>query len=266
MKMWRLLFLLCSVLMVTACSSDDDENNAPNYLPGEIPGLGEAGGQLTGTTFVLPTGIKLQEQIKGYGGYIYARSSSVPVSYSEIFAEKERQLQNTPLVLRASAASDADVIVGSGYFVSVLCILNSTNNTDTEVVFPAGLIVKALSSDHQNGVLLKKTSVVVPKNGSLKVALVMYCGNAGRSASSSSYEYEWGVVTNSDLILDLCNRLKDKKINFEEFSKNEGLDVYKEQVDVIQGILWSLTDGYSTSEGISESDKKWIADLPNSSN
>jgi len=262
----KLALLLCSVLVLSACSKDDDDkkNEAVNYPAGEIPGLGEEPGELTGTPFKLPAGIEMQGIIKGLSSSIMPFSTPVESS-TGIFQKKEKSLvEKQQISLRASAK--AEIVVGSGHFVRVLILLNNNNDRDTEITFPAGLIVRALSSKNQNGVLLKKTSVTVPKKGSLAIGLVMYCGNSHRSPSGSSDEYEWGVITDSQLILDLCDRLKNKKINFEEFNSSN-YDTFSEQVNRLQSILWSLTDYPSEMyEGLSEWDKEYIDKLPNSDN
>ncbi len=261
---FKVFLIVCSIVAFTACGSDDDDKiDGVGYLPGEIPGLGEAAGELTGKQFTLPNGIELEGTIMGLNSRIFNLSSSfTPALFPEIHARKEKNLQEKAFDLRASA--DPEIAVGSGYYVRVLAILNNENNTDTEVVFPAGLIVRALSSSNQSGVLLKKTSVTVPKNGSLNVGLILYCGNASRSPSGSSAQYEWGVVTDSKLILELCDLLKNKKINYEEFAKAE-YNTYKDQVDELQSILWSLTDGDPEySNGLTDMQKEYIASLPDS--
>lgn len=85
----------------------------------------------------------------------------------------------------------------------------------------------------------------------------MHCGNSSLNPSSSSEKYEWAVISNSSLIVDLCNRLANKKINYEEFSIGES--GYGTQVNKLQDILWRLTDG----TGITESDIEYIDSLPN---
>lgn len=261
---FKIFLIVCSVMAFTACGSDDDDKiKGVDYLPGEIPGLGEAEGELTGTTFTLPNGIEVEGTITGLGVNIFnQRSSFTPTLVPELHVEKEMSLREKELTLRAS--SNFEVAVGSGYFVKVLVTLNNKNTTNTEIVFPAGLIVRALSSENQNGILLKKASVTVPKDGSLHVALIMYCGNSSRSPSGTSDQYEWGVVTDSKLILDLCDRLKNKKINYEEFSAAD-YNTYKDQVDNLQLILWSLTDGNSEYlSGLTDEYKEYIESLPNS--
>lgn len=261
---FKVCLIVCSVAVFAACGSDgDDEIKGVDYLPGKIPGLGEAEGNLTGKQFVLPDGIELEGVIKGLSSSVFNIKSSIsPALFPEIHTEKAKRLEEKGFALRASA--QPEIAVGSGYYVRVLVILNNKNNADKEVLFPAGLIVRALSTDNQSGVLLKKTSVTVPKNGSLNVGLILYCGNASRDPSGSYDEYEWGVVTDSKLILDLCDRLKNKKINYEEFAKAD-YSIYKEQVDNLQSILWGLTDGYSEySSGLTDEQKEYIANLPNS--
>lgn len=125
--------------------------------------------------------------------------------------------------------------------------------------FPAGLITKSKSGGYQNGLLLKKVVVEVPAKSSYKIALLTYCANASKSASSSYETYEWAVISNSSLIVDLCNRVKNKKINYEDFLSNETY-TYSSQVYTLQGIVWKLTDYGNV---LSEIDIKYIDDIPN---
>jgi Iap family predicted aminopeptidase len=91
----------------------------------------------------------------------------------------------------------------------------------------------------------------------------MYCGNSDRKPSSPSETYKFAVVSNSSLIVDLCQRLKNKKINIEEYNMRNSSenDAYQEIVTRLQAILWYLTDlGYS----LTESEIEYIESLPNS--
>ncbi|WP_165022374.1 hypothetical protein [Dysgonomonas sp. ZJ279] len=251
----RLTLLLCLALSFTFCSSDDDndnpiDNNVVVDTPGLISGLGDKEGELTGTPFVLPTGITLDGVITGSRSHYY-----------KSLASKESKLSSqlvSDFITKASA--EVDVVMGSGYYVSLYIPLKNTTAQDIEVTFPAGTIIVSNSGDYQNGVLLKKVSVKVPAgNKTLGFVLLMYCGNNSKSSSSSSETYKWGVVSNSSLIVDLCNRLADKKINYEEFEKGE--EAYNDQCVELQSILWSLTD---YGDALNTNQIQWIDALPKS--
>ena len=86
----------------------------------------------------------------------------------------------------------------------------------------------------------------------------MYCGNAKKSPSSTAEFYDFAVVSNSSTIHDLIDRLKNKKINYEDFSDDTS-SVFTDQVFRIQDILWQLTD---FPDGLSEDDISYINELP----
>ena len=69
-------------------------------------------------------------------------------------------------------------------------------------------------------------------------------------------------MSNSSVIVDLCERLKNKEINYEEFASDE-ISVFRAQRTVLQNIVWNLTD-YGNPH--SEANIKYIEELPNSSN
>lgn len=234
-------FLTFSVLF-TSCSSDDDKEIIIDDQPGEIPGLGNADGELTGTEFTLPNGLELEGDIVG-----------VTSRYS--LKTKDNIVEDSDFDHLTKASTD---VIGSGKWVQVAVRIKNLTNRDIDVIFPARLIVKSLSGRYQNGVLLKKTKTKVLANETHTVALLMYCGNSSLSPSSSSEKYKWAVISNSSLIVDLCNRLVNKKINYEEFVDTKV--GYSNQVSSLQSILWRLTDG----TGLTEYDIEYIESLPNS--
>lgn len=85
----------------------------------------------------------------------------------------------------------------------------------------------------------------------------MYCGNLSLSASSDTEIYAFAVITNSASLHDLFDRVKNKKINIEQFEKKDFL-MYIEQQTTLQNIVWSVTDG----NGLTEDNKKWLNELP----
>lgn len=246
-----LLLFICSGFTFIACSSDDDDNDDNNIVvndAGQIPGLGNTDGELTGKAFQLPSGITLEQDITGYDG-----------SYKSAIDKKESNTVEVALNSLPKANIDIDEVIGSGYYVTLLLNLKNGTDKDVEIEFPAGLIIKSRSGDYQNGVLLKKTKATISANQTENIVLLMYCGNASRSSSSSYEKYDWAVISNSSLIVDLCNRLANKKINYEEFASTE-VSTYVLQVTHLQDILWKLTD----EEGISDEEIQYISKLPDS--
>ena len=256
------IIMLCFAL--TSCSKDDNDDiiDVTQDEAGKIPGLGEAAGELSGEPFVLPSGLSLTKDIKGYDGYYsrtYAASNNAnqPNNLKKMSkALRMSSLRERTLALRADGLPDHTV--GSGVFVTLAVEIKNETDATKNLLFPAGLIVKSRSGDYQNGVLLKKTEVSIPGNTTQLVVLLMYCGNAKKSPSSTAEFYDFAVVSNSSTIHDLIDRLKNKKINYEDFSDDTS-SVFTDQVFRIQDILWQLTD---FPDGLSEDDISYINELP----
>lgn len=259
--LFSLIMALCMVF--TSCSKDDDNQpEQENYAPGKIPGLGDASGKLTGTPFILPEGIELLDEIEGYeftSGYWDFFGSTAPYSLQT----KKGSLKST-LVQKTVRTKSGEThhFFGSGCdLVDLLIPMTNNNSAATTVDFPAGTILKSRTGDAQNGVLIKKVSVTIPAKSDYYLCLSFYCGNANRDAASPGDVYDLGVVSNAHPIIKLCNKVKNKKINIEEFSHNlSAYTVYALQTVELQDIVWSITDG----EGMSEEDISYINSLPNS--
>lgn len=232
--------ILFAALVFASCEKDDPAVEMKEDVPGEIAGLGETAGELTGTPFQLPQGIELADKIRGgYSSYNYNRSAAAGMDKAAVV--KSLKALPRSAGLRADGETiRLDTTLGSGYYVEIFMPLRNTTSAPISVTFPAGLIAKSVSGECQNGVLLKKASIRVPAKSVYGVLLMMYCGNAHRSASYSSEEYVFAVVSNSSLIMDLCNRLKNKRINYEEYPANRSQ--YNSYVSILQSILWDLTD------------------------
>ena len=228
-----------------------------------IPGLGDAKGEPTGTKFKLPDGIELTGDITG-GGNPYPYWSDIFATLSERkFVHKDGTVENLITPVRTRVGEEEINYRGSGLGVVELLIpLRNTRSTSVEVTIPATTIFLSQSGDCQHGVLIKKVTFTIPANSSYSLNLSLYCGNAHRSPAHIDEIYIWGVVSDSKGLLDLCDRVKNKKINIEEFSRNmEDFNVYFAQIMELQNIVWNVTDYYGrpTAEDIS-----YINSLPNS--
>lgn len=253
-KIWYLFSVIFFTASLVACGGDENDSGnsetpPPNQTqePGKIPGLGEYPGEIQGTPFALPDGVYLNGSITG------ASMAYDPAS----FKKEMRQEEEVQKIIFNFVFSE-DVVVGSGFDVILAIPLVNSNSTESEVIFPARLVMKAKSSDYQNGILLKETKVKIPAGASYTVALIMYCGNLHRSGSSVTSFYELGVILDSPLIKDLTDRLVDKKINYEEHTKSEE-NQYWTQYERLADMVWDLTD---RGIALSEENKTWIANLP----
>lgn len=261
----KLILFLC-VAMFAGTLDSCKKDNLPDIQedqPGSIAGLGENDGEPTGTPFRLPPGIELAGKIKG--GYSSTLGRSASFDKKAALSDPEVPKAMTAPTRADDTVIPLDIVVGSGTYVKVFLPLKNTTSAPITLTFPAGLILRSVSGECQNGVLLKKTSVIVPTGRIYGVLLLMYCGNANRDASYSSEEYVFAVVSNSSLIVDMCERLKNKRINNEEYldggSEYATSSQYYEYKSNLQHILWDLTD---YGEALSEEDIAYIAQMENS--
>ena len=268
-------FFFAAVL--SACGGDGSSHHAGNdgdngdggegtelveHHPGEIPGLGEYPGELQGTPFILPQGVMLNGDIHGYDW-------SMDTTASSPLARTTKDRLDPSLFMAFSqrfaiSTEPHDIRAGSGFPVEVVIPLLNTNPEETTVVFPARLIIRANSGQYQNGVLLKDTVVKIPASSEYSVILVMYCGNLQREGSAYAAVYEWGIISDSLLLKDLTDRLRNKKINVEEYDDFTTpaflwtSEAYWQVYERLSNMLWNLTD---RGIALTESDKEWIEAL-----
>lgn len=260
-----LFMLLGCFVFITSCSNDDElDFEVLEVEAGHIPGLGNEEGELTGTPFSLPEGISLIDDITGSGSqYGYWNFNARSVS-NRVFVGKDGTIKTQSLSPPIARGDVMDYhYFGSGYgYVNLLIPMRNTKNQSVTVTFPAALILENESGYCQNGVLLKKVEVKIPAGSDYYLNLSFYCGNADRSAAGSSDVYTLGVVSNAAPLVDLCNRLKNKRINIEEFDSTsyEDYSLYNDQIDELQDIVWEITD----YDGLKEEHIAYINSLPNS--
>ena len=259
-----ILMLLTCVAMMALCLNSCNKGEDPFKNGGdeEIPGLGNAEGELTGTPFKLPDGIELTGNITG-AGYQNDYWILYTAPSERKLVHKDGTVEDRVAPIRTRVDEESNYR-GSGYgYVDLLIPLRNTRLTPVEVTIPAATIIVSQSGECQHGVLIKKVTFTIPANGSYRLILSLYCGNLSKSSAYSSDIYVWGVVSNAKALLDLCDRVKNKKINIEEFSRTSNTDynVYEDQVDELQSIVWEITD---FSGKLSDDDIRYINSLPNS--
>ncbi len=261
-KILRLTAILLALpLLLASCGGDDDKKTPDGgETSGNIPGLGNTGGELAGTPFTLPTGVTLTGEITGNG-----RTSDY---WNDVHSYRFTQKDCTAVTMTSSPKTRAEEAAtghfGSGFgFVTLRIPLNNGNDSPTTVTFPAALIMRSLSGDTQHGVLIKKATVTIPAHTDYILNLAFYCGNEDRAAAWGDDQYMWGVVSNAAPLLDLCERVKNKKINIEEYdpAKPEDRETYNSHLFMLQAAVWEVTDGNGLSEGWTI---PYINSLPNS--
>jgi len=253
---------LCLMISLNSCLKDLFPKEEERI---EIPGLGDTEGNLTGKPFTLPDGVVLEGDITGSARQSYYwQVSSLGITEPWKISKSGKEIKDIPVTTRAG--NDPEIIYrGSGYsgYVNLLLKLRNTRSTPVEVTIPAATIFISKAGDCQNGVLIKLVKFTIPANSLYHLCLVLYCGNLSKNTASSSDIYILGVVSDAKPLLDLCDRVKNKKINIEEFSRSNSNDktVYSNQVSELQDIVWHVTDHYGR---LTDEDKRYINSLPNS--
>ncbi len=265
--MKRLHFLLLASIfciapfLFGACEKEkNNEADIVDYEAGKIPGLGETEGELTGTAFKFPEGIELIENITGNGSqYGYWTISESAKSYS--FVQKDGTITTRELSATMQAGENRGYFGSGCGFVDLLIPIRNTTSGEITVTFPAATILRSKKGDTQNGILIKKVTVKIPAKTDYNLYLAFYCGNASKGTAGGTDIYELSVVSNAKPLLDLCARVKDKKINLEDHSPSDLNDQssYSTQVNNLQLIVWEVTDG----TGLSELSIEYINSLPN---
>lgn len=257
------LFLLAGILGCAAISCDKNDDSGPqsvDYPPGEIPGLGNADGELTGTPFTLPDGVTLTGDITGKGSQYDYWDFSRFSSNQYAFTTKEGIITTRSFIPKTRAGEEQHYF-GSGYgYVDLLIPMRNSRSSSVTVTFPAALILRNDAGDCQNGVMIKKVTVTIPAGTDYHLNLAFYCGNAHKGSAGSNDRYSLGVVSDAKPLLDLCDRVRNKKINIEEFSptNREDYDMYDSQKSRLQAIVWQVTD----EKGLTEEDWAYIDALP----
>lgn len=257
------LLLLASLFCCTmiSCSKDKEEPDPQpkDYTPGQIPGLGEAEGELTGTSFKLPNGVELISEIDGDGdqsGYWNSNEEYSP------FTAKDGTVTTRSFAPKTRVGEKRHYFGSGTGFVDLLIPMRNTLSTPVTITFPAALILRNETGDCQNGVLIKKVTTTIPAGSDYLLCLAFYCGNMKKDAAGPGDRYTLSVVSNAKPLLDLCEKVKNKKINIEEFDPANSDDrvAYGVQCTYLQGFVWQVTDG----TGLTEEGLTYIASLPQS--
>jgi len=267
----KLIIFACALCLMTSfnsCSKIEDWFKEKEKDEFAIPGLGGSTGKLTGTPYKLPDGIELAGEITGSGefGYYWFDNYSASSKTERFIARKDgtiKTIDENLTGLEIRAGEEKVYYFGSGLGLVTLVIpLKNVRANPISVTIPAATVFESKTGSYQNGVLIKKVTFTIPANSNYQLGLVLYCGNASRSAANGSAVYVMGVVSDAKALLDLCDRVKNKKINIEEFpaTNYESMSIFVNQASELQNIVWNVTD----YNGLTSDDIKYINALPNS--
>lgn len=219
-----LMAAVCMAFSLNACKKGGKNDDKPTEKPGEIRGMGDKPGTPEGEPYILPTGIAVVGQIKG-------------------------------------DFCDTTYLRGSGQFVSVCVALANNNTTDVTLTLPSGLIILAENAEEdQHGIVVQETRIVLKAKKITRVGLGAYCINSSKHPSFSSSIYTFGPVTASTLIRQLLDKLKNKKVNMEDYADE---DAYIEAESIVQGLIWNLTDGEGQGDLYIRMQEEQLPKLPN---
>jgi hypothetical protein len=223
--MRKILFLLAFSFIVAvtflSCSKDKSDNDDP----GNIPGMGDAGGELeVEDPLSFEIGLSLVGDIVGF------------------------KVNSEPL----------DNPVGSGGQWVILDILVQ-NETDKLANFylPGGAVVECQKEGFQHAISINRVDISIEAEQTKNCKLLVYCINKGRSGSSPDITYLIKGVSNSDRMMRLVEALEDKKIDIRNYLPDNRAE-FEEMCIEIQDIVWAITNG----SGLDDEDWAFINSLP----
>lgn len=245
--MKKIKFLVAVLVLITgiliSCQKDDSKSKDD---PGNIPGMGNAGGELEVLKpFVLPEGISIAGEVRGAG--------DSPVS-----------LDGNAILRNESNLKDYDGRYGSGgQWVMLNLVLENSTPVDQEVVIPAGCVFEynhdeneTDDNNYQHGICLQEIRITIFGSARHNIILFVYCINKGKEGSNNLVSYIIRGTSTSRLIAFLVDALKFKKIDVSDFTNDE-MDEYNRITDRIQEIVWAITNG----SGLTQDDKDFIRAL-----
>ena len=230
---WVLLMMALLLLIIAGCSKSeapakdneivDEIVGVEEDTPGNIKGMGNSTASLQGTPFKFTSTVEIEGGLKGW----------------------EFDLQHEGFCQ----------VNGSGIVVLISMELVSKLDKDTVLVLPAGLTFVADDINDQNGILLQKVTIALAARQRCRTLLYAFCLNASRKGSSKSSRYQFGPITNSGSMWELIDLVKNKKVNYADYS----FEKYMENVGTFQNAVWLITD----FDGINDDYRKKFNELPN---
>ncbi|MDR2635798.1 MAG: hypothetical protein LBC08_03085 [Campylobacteraceae bacterium] len=290
LKLFTLVLLTC--FLVGCGGGGGEDSDSGNDAPGKMPGLGITAGSVEGEVFRFPDGVTVEGDVSGESA-IYTDTNTptfnIKANVLEGIDTPNFDIAGTPNFKIVDVLDGSyDVIRGSGgIYVLVTFDLRNANNVNTTVVFPAGFLAVSIGGQAQHGLLLKETSIDIPANKKIKVALALYCANLGIPGSAGyKYDSTFKVLT-YHTFQELFDLVANKKINIEEYEKdgesffniiikfiynwlnieykedNSASDTYISIVKRLNQAIWHIVN-YDYGNGLTDDDRAYIANLPNS--
>jgi len=261
-RLFMILVAFIAAMTFTACV-ENDENGTGDEKPGQISGLGSNKGKVEGKAFELPEGVIFDGDLWGSDWNALLPNQQIHSATVKSAQVSSFYASITDGVTTRSIFNYRYDCRGSGLNVIIIIPLKNNTSRPIDVEFPAGMLFEAVDKKYQHGVLLKKTKVSVPAGGNTyRFALFLYCCNEHVTIPDTSTKYLKPVITNSKLLLHLCDLVKNKRINIEEnMDTIEHWSEYVTMATNLQELVWKLTD---RGQMLDKTDLDYIAGLPNS--
>ncbi len=236
------MMAVATLLVFTAC-----EKNEPEAIeePANIPGMGNAEGDLQVDAYEMPDDIEIIGSIQGV----------LPDDLGSVNA------------LDGLKATTGYACYGSGRDVKVQITMKNTSQTKNRTVFlPRGLVFKVNKTGYQHAMLMQWTWVCIKANSSRTFVLNLYCINSGLKGSDSSAEFSILGITNSEVMWKLLRMIGWRKINLEHYQQVNAAALLKSDDEIsydnivtnVQEAVWELTNG----SGLSEESIDYIEGIP----
>jgi hypothetical protein len=224
------LGFILSLVMVSCKKHTDNTPPSIPYKPltsTSLAGLGQHIGTPVGTTFALPSFIKMVGHL--YGG--------VPGKSSIMYPKTEAGLK---ALLGASSEKTSYTDYGYGTYVNIYTTLVNTSSSSYKLIIPAGLLMCdsiPANDTVQGGVIITDDTIPIGGGDTVNLCLKSFCVNLQHHIPSYTHHYGFTCVTTNDQLSRVVTILRNKKTLVDHTGE-------------IQSILWTITDG----SGLTESD------------
>ncbi len=220
-----LLALLFVLMTYSSCQKEENTQE----MPGNIPGMGNAEGQLEiKEPFVLPEGVSFVGEIRGFG--------DAPIA-----------IEQPSMVSLKSDENDVLTLGCGGQWIALDLLLENSDGFNKEVVIPAGCVFECQEDGYQHGITLHDVRIHLLGNSQLQVKLYLFCINKGKHGSSSVVTFIIRGVSASQWIKKLTDALLYKGIDVSSFSE-EQMDEYNRISTGLQDIVWAITNGSGVNQ------------------
>ena len=251
MKKFINLFFIIALVMIgfTSCEQKEEVQEG-------IPGMGETPGELEiKEAFVVPEGIT----ITGLEGLENVSADA-----------SQAQLKSSQFSFFRRGCGGSFYNGNFVAWITVNLVFHNSGNGERCITLPQGLVFSVNKPGYQHGITVSPVRICIEGNGARTVSLYLMCINRGKTGSTADVKYTIKGTTGAKKILSLLNRLKDRKLDWQDYvgsltsaqlkSVNaEDLAKYKEIADEIQNDIWTITND---EKDLSQEQIEYIESIP----